>query len=229
MNPIRSLIIVATGVFACSASAVTTLYTFATGTTDTSNGIVNSAGLAYQNSASASFAGPGVVAFGYFSITDAQITGAASAATLASAFNNWNTAGTNIFASPGPAGNRGTFTFNAAARDLTTATGDTFAGKNMYAFVGNGTTFATSSEMLVLKTTFTFDAAEFGPTAIAKTITVGNSSILYGNSVANVFTTTADTSTTPGFQTKTFGAVPEPSAALLGAIGALGLFRRRRN
>jgi hypothetical protein len=217
---------VVAGLSAGSLHAATTLYTWTTGTTATSSGIQNSAGLAYQNSVSPSFAGPGVISWGYFNITDAQITAASTAATLVNAFQNWNT-GTGTFAAPGPGGNRGTFNFNAAARDLQTGGGnEVFQNKNMYVFVGNGTTFALSTEYLVLKTTFTFDPVESGPTAFTKTITSANATPLFGSAVANVFTTNADVSTTPGWQT---AAVPEPSAALLGAIGVLGLLRRRRN
>ena len=229
MKNIRNLILVATAIIAGNLHAATTTYTWTTGTTATSNGIQNTAGLAYQNSVSASFAGPGVISWGYFNISDAQITAAASASTLVNAFQNWNS-GTGTFAAPGPSGSRGTFNFNAAARDLQTGgTGDTFQNKNMYVFIGSGATFAASGEFLVLKTTFTFDPAESGPTAFLKTITAANATPLFGSAVANVFTTTADASQTPGWQTASFGAVPEPSAALLGAIGALGLLRRRRN
>lgn len=229
MKSIRNLALIAAGLFAGSVHAATTTYTWTTGTTSTSNGIQNSAGLAYQNSANPSFAGPGVISWGYFNITDAQITAATQASTLVSAFQNWNT-GTGTFAAPGPTGNRGTFNFNAAARDLQTGgSGEPFQNKNMYVFVGNGATFGASTEFLVLKTSFTFDPAESGPTAFTKTITSVNSSALFGSAVANVFTTNADVSTTPGWQTAAFAPVPEPSAALLGAVGAIGLLRRRRN
>ena len=226
MKNIRNLLLVAAAIFAGNLHAATTTYTWTTGTTATSNGIQNAAGLAYQNSTSASFAGPGVISWGYFNISDAQITGASSASTLVNAFQNWN-GGTGTFAAAGPGGNRGTFNFNAAARDLQTGgTGDAFQNKNMYVFIGSGATFGTSGEFLVLKTTFTFDAAESGPTAFLKTITTSNATPLFGSSVANVFTTTADASQTAGWKT---APIPEPSAALLGAIGALGLLRRRRN
>lgn len=210
------------------AGAATTAYTFATGTTATSSGIANSAGVAFQNSANAAFAGPGTIAWGYFTISDAAISSANQASTLISAFQNWNLAGTSVFASPGPGAtsNRGTFTFNPSARDLTTIGGDAFANKNMYVFVGNGNSFAASTEFLVLKTNFTFDPAESGVSLFAKTINTGNSTVLIGNQVANVFTTGGDTSQTPGWNT--VALVPEPSVALLGALGIFGLVRRRR-
>jgi len=227
MNPIRTTILLAASICASTADGATTLYNFTTGATATANGTQDSSGKAFQNSLNVTFAGAGTVAFGYFSISDAAITAATAVTTLTGSFNNWNTAGTNVFNAPGPGatGARGTYNFNAAARDLTTLGGDAFAGKFMYAFIGNGLTFAGSTEFLVLKTTFTFNTAESGPTAIVKTITAANSSALFGTAVTNVFTTNADVSPTPGWQT---AAIPEPSAAVLCAIGVLGLLRRRR-
>ncbi len=222
---------VATLLFAGVAYSATTTYTWTSGTTATSTGIANAAGVAYQNSANVAFAGPGIISWGYFNISDAAITAATSASTLVSNFVNWNTAPVQgTFAAPGPGAtsNRGTFNFNAAARDLQPGgTGEDFATKNMYVFVGSGTTFAGSSEFLVLKTNFTFDAGESGPTAFVKTMTSANSSVLFGTTTTNVFTTGADASQNAGFRTAP--VVPEPSAALLGALGALGLLRRRRN
>ena len=206
--------------------AATTIYTVTTGTSATSNGIANSAGLQFQNASVPAFvsAGPGTVGFGYFNITDAAITAATSGATLVTAFQNWNTNGTGTFNSPGPTQQRGVFAQTAAARDIVTAGFDT---KNMYVFVGNGTTYANSTEFLVLKSAFLFDQAESGPTAFSKTITTANSSILFGTSASDVRTTSADASVTPGWRTAV--PVPEPSTSLLGAIGALALLRRRRN
>lgn len=213
--------------FALSAafsSAATTLYTVTTGTTVTSSGIANSAGLQFQSNSVVAFtsAGPGVVSFGYFSITDAQITAAPNVGTLTGSWNMWN-ASTSSFAQPGPSQFRGVFSSAATARDMSIDTG--FATRNMYVFIGNGTTYANSTEVLVLRTSFLFNASQTGPTAFVNTITTGNSSALLGTVVADVRTTSADTSVTPGWRT---GAIPEPSAALLGALGALGLLRRRR-
>jgi hypothetical protein len=49
-----------------------------------------------------------------------------------------------------------------------------------------------------------------------------------GNTVDYGFATVSAGGTTPNFQAVNLTAVPEPSAALLGAIGVLGLLRRRR-
>lgn len=195
------------------------LYTVTTGTSATSNGIANSSGVAFQNSANVNFAGPGITQFGVFS-TDSLSN--LSSTDLIAAFSAWG--GTNTFAAPGPAGSRGVFTNAAGARSVT---GSDFAGDQMYVFVGNGATFAASTEFLVLKTTFTFNAADdSNPNPIVNTINYSNSSVLFGGTIADLRTTTADASVTPGWMTA--APVPEPSVALLGALGIFGLVRRRR-
>lgn len=212
-----------------SVNAATTSYQFTTGLTATSNGIIDGAtGKAFQNSVSATYAGPGTVAVGYFNISDASIMAATTPATLISAFQNWNTNGTSTFNAPGAVGNRGVFNISpAAARDMQTGgSGEGFQNQSMYVFVGNGATYATSTQFLVLKSTFTFNPAESGVTTFAKTFTTANSTALIGSSVTNVFTTNTDASQTPGWSTAAL--VPETSTALLGALGALGLLRRRR-
>ena len=206
MITIRKALLLSSALMAMSAPAATTTYTFG-GTGNDVNGVQSSAGKAFQNSTSSTFGGPGVIAFGYFTINDAAITTAATPATLVSAFQNWNTNGTSTFASAGPGttATRGVFTFNAAARDLQTGgSGEAFQGKTMYAFIGNGTTFTLSTEFLVVKTTYTFDAGESGVAAFLKPLSyavTAPSGVLLGSQVANVVTSGSDTTTTPGWQT----------------------------
>jgi hypothetical protein len=223
----RKAILLLLALSASFASAATTLYTVTTGSTATSAGVANKDGLQFQSSSVAAFtsAGPAVVSFGYFSITDLEIGAATSMSTLTSAWKQWNGA-TTTFAAPGPSQFRGVFSSAATARDLSLPANSDFASKNMYVLIGNGTTYANSDQALVLKTSFIFDPLETGPTAFSKTITTLNSSALFGSQVLDVRTTATDASATPGWRTAAF--VPEPSAALLGAIGALGLLRRRR-
>ncbi|MCX6876503.1 MAG: hypothetical protein NTW21_22245 [Verrucomicrobia bacterium] len=216
--------------------AATTIYKVQTGTTATSNGIANSAGLQFQSASVAAFAsaGPGVISFGYFTVSDATLAAATMPSDLTSVFNNWMNA-TTTFNSPALSQTRGVFAATAIGRTIDSD----FAGKNMYVFVGNNTTYANSTEFLILKTTFTFNTADSGPTPFTNTITTANSAPvtnglasgdpLYrslGTVVSDVRTTGTDVSVTPGWQTAVL--VPETSTALLGALGALGLLRRRR-
>ena len=209
-------------VVALTGSASAALYTLTTGSSATSTGIANSAGIGFQNSASAAFAGPGFASFGVFvGLTDAEIMAATSPATLISAYSQFGVGGP--FNAPGLTANRSTF----ARAETATVTGTTFANAFMYVFVGSGTTLQNSAEYLILKTSFKYDPAQDAiPTASTVTITPANSEVLIGRLVGDVKTTGADASVTPGWQTAAL--IPETSTALLGALGALGLLRRRR-
>lgn len=218
---IASILFAASAVMSMAAS-----YTIQTGALATSNGFANSAGVAFQNSASASFAGPGIVGFGVFSISDSAISAATSATQLVSTFTGYGASPTGTFTAAGLSANRGTFSRNSVAGTTTSQFNDSF----IYLFVGNAASYAASTEFAVLKTSFKFLASEDSvPTPIVYTVTNLNSSILFGTALADVKTTGTDNSVTPGFGTAGFGVIPEPSAAFLGAIGALGLLRRRRN
>ena len=218
------------------ATSYCAVYNVTTGTLATSNGIASSGGLVSNPSASpatGTFTGyqapgtAGIVAFGIFSsLSDAQITGAADFANglsiLSNAFVQFGAAGT--FNTAGPTGSKGVFSRNTSSLVV----GSPFSTKNIYAFVGNGTSFSNSTELLVLKSASTFtDGQDAIPTAQLVTLSYANTSLLFGRQLADVKTTTTDSSVTLGWGTAV--AVPEPSAALLGALGALGLLRRRRN
>lgn len=200
-----------------SAQAATLVLTNSNGV-DTS-AITNSAGVAYQGLAA-------TFQVGYFSITDAEITNAANSATLTGsfiAFGGPTSVSTFTLAGPPSQNNRGFTTLNAPA---TTISGSQFSGKNMYMFV----TGASNSEFGVFKSNLLFDPAD-DPTLpnVTKTFTSANTpnqNILFGGTSFSVPTSNTDTVTTQSWSTK---SIPEPSAALLGAIGALGLLRRRRN
>jgi len=208
------------------------VYNVTNGTTATSNGIASSGGLKTDPTGTAvtgTFTGfysttdPGVYGFGYFGVTDAAITGATTLSSIYSNFNQFGT--TDTFNSGGaPTSARGLFAHSQSA----TVTGSGFSAKNIYLLVGNGSTFNNSTELLVLKNQSTFtDAQDATPTAQNISFTTSTATLVFGVNIANVKTTGSDSSSTPGWGTAV--PVPEVSTALLGAIGALGLLRRRRN
>ena len=107
-------------------------------------------------------------------------------------------------------------------------TGNPLIGKKLYAFVGNLSTLASSTAYaLYLVDTFVQEEAGFGLTYLAQpfgiTPLIGSVDTITTLSPAIV---SGDPET---YTTLKLVAVPEPSAALLGAVGALALLRRRRN
>ena len=164
---------------------------------------------------------PGILGLGIFTISDAQITGATNLSSLVSAFSQFGASGT--FGAAGPTGNKGLFSLATSG----TVTATSFDTKSIYVFVGNGTTFANSTELLILKTIGTsFTAAQDGsPTPLDITITTANMTLLFGRNLADVKTTTADATTNAGWGT---AAIPEPSSLILVMLGSLALLRRRR-
>lgn len=207
---------IAIGLTASSASAA--LYTITTGTGNAVNGFANSAGMAFQNNSTTGFPAGGV-SVGIFSTDDFSTV--TSASQLLGLFTVYSQNG--IFSNAGPTGQRGTF---ALAGNQTIA-GSAFDGKNIYVLVGNSPALADATEFAILKTNFTFSAGDDPtPTPITRTITAGNSQLLWGRQADDLKTTNTDASVNAGWQTAVL--VPEPSALLLGALGALGLLRRRR-
>lgn len=209
------------------------IYNVTNGTTATSNGIAPTSGLLVSNPAASAEVGtftgffsptnPGVYGFGIFGTTDGAITAATSLSSIVNAFTIFGT--TDTFNTGGaPTNQRGLFAHSQNA----VVTGSSFSGKNIYLLVGNGASFGASTQLLVLKNSALFtDAQDAVPTAQNITFSTATATLLFGRNLADVKTTGTDASVTPGWGTAT--AVPEPSAALLGAVGALGLLRRRRN
>ena len=200
------------------------LITLNNGASATASGIRTIEGLTFRGETTAGAelggtngglsAGPGTIAFGIFTTTIDQST---------TDFSTFVPFGNILtFAAGGAFGNRSVFSL---PQNVTVA-GSQFAGQNIILFAGNGTTFANSDQGLVVDTGIAFNSVSDGsPTPTTFTVRPSNSTVLFGSVVPNVFTTNTDTSVTEGWQ---MAPIPEPSAALLGALGALGLLRRRR-
>jgi len=116
--------------------------------------------------------------------------------------------------------------YEGVTNDTAAITSGSLLGRALYVFAGNSGTLAGSTEWAI---------KQFG--------TIASDDPNEQTYVANPFGGTAPqfgsfgtfTGNASGFGSSTFqtlqlaAVVPEPSAALLGAIGALGLLRRRRN
>ena len=228
MKTISILIVSAALVVSSSAAS----YFFNNGASLSASGISDVMGHTFSNSTPAGSAfpsgggisaGPGVVGIGIFS-TD-NLEGLDSQSLIAD-FTSL-TGLTNAFAAAGPLGNRGMFAYYAISIPIA---GTVFENQNMYLFAGNGTTFSNSTEFLVVKSAAQFLASDDNiPTPITEILRptggTAETTLLLGTNVPNVQTTNTDASITPGWAMVT---VPEGSTALLGALGALALLRRRR-
>lgn len=209
------------------------LYTLNNGTSTAASGIQTTTGRTFRGSTTdgtaftgtnlGTSAGPGILAIGIFSTDD--LSTMTSATNLLAAFTQFGAVG--AFAGASTTGQRSIFSLPTSG----TVAGTSFSGKNIYLIAGYGDTLAGSTEFLVLKTTTLFtDAQDLLPTALTLTVRPdATTTTLFGSTNTNVWTTNSDAVTTAGWTMGGFAAVPEPSAALLGAIGALGLLRRRRN
>ncbi|MDP3851285.1 MAG: hypothetical protein Q8Q59_12325 [Luteolibacter sp.] len=189
----------------------------------------------------------GIASSGYFTITDAQVAtlsstystapgsvdGIAARSSLISAFvglanDDFVTGGTVTFGGAIP----GVYTLTADLGLL----GTSYAGLNkvLYTFFGDGADLSSSAGLgLALHTGVTLDRDDNVATPDSNDIGLGipYQALIRGATTA----TTYDPSQIFGEPTAPISAgafqlvgVPEPSAALLGALGALGLLRRRR-
>lgn len=229
-NKLIALFFVAT-----AATSQAALYTFTNGSGATAAGVQTTEGKVFRSGTTdgtvlgtgvqniQTSAGPGVIAYGFFSTDD--LSGVSTSTDLVALFTQYGAVQTFGGASTG--GNRSVFN-NALNQTI----GSTFNTKSIYMFAGNGSTLTGSTQFLVVKMdTATFAIGDDTANAVTpKTITLnpGNSTTLLGSEITNVFTTNTDASTTAGWQMAALAPVPEPSAALLGMLGALGLLRRRR-
>ena len=130
---------------------------------------------------------------------------------------------TATFGLPGTIGSfGGTGIVGATSTDGT----DSFTGKAIYIVIGNATTIAASTEFII------YNTGALWPQEVPAVGATVNT-FLYNGTMVRGFTTTTSGLGAPltfanGDAGVAFTAVPETSTALLGAIGALGLLRRRR-
>lgn len=156
----------------------------------------------------------------------------ASAGIFATTLPNWATATasqvlglfTALDATPVASG---TFTGLFTANDMLSGTYPlNFSGTSAYILVGNAAVLANSTAIAVYSTGSSFTAVDGAGNANVGLNATNAANWVYGitRSVTTQPTVTSGAYTT-GVQ---LTSIPEPSAALLGALGALGLLRRRR-
>jgi hypothetical protein len=151
-----------------------------------------------------------------------NFTGSASAL-----FNGFNQNGSTaaFAASPGVLGALGGTNPTGATTSTTGA--DSFTGTPIFILVGNAATLAGSTEYIVIQMSNLWPQEVEGAGAAAGGF-MQNGTILRGvvttvNGAPNPGPTAQFNGTQSGV-----GFIPEPSVALLGLLGAVGFFRRRR-
>lgn len=188
------------------------------------NNVVNGVGdTVYANSANELSTG-GIVTIGVFT---AGFDLASSLQDQAALLSNYTTLSFGL--TGGPSSSLGTanspgYTELPSDDQASILAGNPLLGRSLYSFIGNGATLAASTEFaLVLLGTLQEDSPNelsYSSNPAGLTPLIGKLGTFTGDLGGG-----AGTSVT--LQTQVI--VPEPSAALLGMVGALGLLRRRRN
>lgn len=180
-----------------------------------SNPIVDSTGVVIPGDS-------GFVGLGYFTVTDATLQSYTLSSSIDAAFVMG--ASSQFGAGFGSAG-AGLYALSGSPLSVS------FNGQTLYTIMSNASTIGASTQFLIIKSTVTILAdPSITPAAVVKNGGIGNvASVLVGN----YGTFNADLGfgggSIPAYSMLAgFTPVPEPSAALLGAVGALALLRRRR-
>jgi hypothetical protein len=178
------------------------------------NGIANTAGTFLNNT---------FVGVGYFnSLNDAQL-GALNPTTFASILT-----GGEFIQFGSAIGWLGAGVYDGSASAAINS-GSSFIGKGIYTLIGNAATLAASTELLIAKHpgVFAQDAPLFSAVATLDQSS-GNGTVLWGNSAGGALDVGGGSSLA-SYRTVGVAAIPEPSRAMLAAMGLFaGLVRRRR-
>ena len=168
--------------------------------------------------------GAGFVAIGATTLSDLQVgqIGASPAnfSTFVTSFSQFGLSTT--FGGAGAFGEPSLFSSIASNP---TATGDSFVNRAITLVAGNGTRLDNSTQLFVYN--FNVNYAADAPLFTADVnLTQAGGTVLFGATQIGIALPTAGTNN--GFKMGELSVIPEPSAALLGVLGALGLLRRRR-
>lgn len=175
----------------------------------------------------------GIAASGTFSINDAAVdalVATKSYQSLVAAFGLGTLLGSSDFANDASdvfgLAVPGAYAFSSGTNFNETP----IIGQTLYSFVGNGATLAASTYFALYRHNTTLAADPAIPPETNYDLKLTGGSLLLGTLGTKELTIPDLAGGAQSYRTITLEgvAIPEPSAALLGAIGALGLLRRRR-
>lgn len=172
--------------------------------------VLNSSGNAITS------AGGRVLSAGYFSAGFDFAT--ATTATIKAAYTPFATSTT--FSQNGM--------FNITLSNALPANDTSFTGKIIYTLVGDASTIANANAFAIFTANVAFPVVDAGGNGAATSLTPAASNVVFGTLRAPNTQPAAGNTYPQGVQVAAEG-IPEPSVALLGALGVLGLLRRRRN
>lgn len=128
------------------------------------------------------------------------------------AAGNWNGSVFTVFGSP-------IIDTGKISGQIVATSPTSLNGLAVHLFIGSGTTIANSSEFIIVgRTTSVLFPADV----------TGTGSATFAATAGSFLTTQTATNAVIDGNTIAFTAIPEPSIALLGALGVFGLVRRRR-
>lgn len=162
----------------------------------------------------------GYTAIGYFSVPDVELLNY-TPTELASAFQIFGSSG--VFGFGGIGG-----VYDSTALGGRVGAASPFFGKNVYVLNTNAATILDSTQALIFKSNLTFPNDSADPLDASLLVELGSSGTYVFGGQAGPAVEIAPGFSVPTVQMAPLNVIPEPSAALLGAIGVLGLLRRRR-
>ena len=186
--------------------------------------------IAYANSSTA--ASGGIAAAGYFAtLTDSQVVSlSADIANIGTLVSDFVVVGSTTLDSAfgGGAPGAGLFDANFLGVSLPNST---LAGRGLFTFLGNAATLAASDQWLLWDNGAVIDAQDTPALPDSNSLLMaqeGSALIAGGTTTVNVDLSGIGGPASFQLNAIQLAVVPEPSVALLGALGVLGLVRRRR-
>lgn len=195
-------------------------------------GATPNASLAIAYAGTSTAASGGIAAAGYFStFSDSEVaTLSADIANIPALIADFVVVGSTTLDSAFAGGAPGAGLFDANFTGVTLPN-STRAGAGLYTFLGNSASLAASDQWLLWDNTAVVDAQDTPASPDSNSLLMaqeGSALISGGSTTVNVDLSGIGGPASFELNAIQFAVVPEPSVALLGVFGVIGLMRRRR-